>query len=134
MRKTLLSLIAVLGFIVSASAQINLRLENNTQQYLLGSLLDNAWMGATPPLYMDIPNNQSSIRVNPPVWTGFALSSVANWRGIQLRAYPSGIYYAPVYFTAVPYAVAPTPFGPSLAINVYCDILTPTDIYIRINP
>lgn len=134
MKKTLLSLMAIVACVIGASAQINLHLQNNTQQYFTGSLLDNAWMGATPPMYMDIPNNQASVRFNPPVWTGFPLASTAAWRGIQLRAYPSGIYYAPVYFTSVPYAVSPTPFGPSMTINVFCNILSPTDILVRIDP
>lgn len=134
MKRTLLSLIALLGFIALSSAQVTLKLENNTGQYFTGSLLDNTWMGTTPPMYMDIPNNQSSLRYNPPVQTGYPLVNVYDWRGIQLRAYPSGIYYSPVYFTAPPYTGSPIPFGPGIPINVFCDILTPTDIYIRINP
>ena len=134
MKKTLLSLVAILGCAIGASAQVNLKLENNTQQYFTGTLLDNTWMGTTPPMYMDIPNNQASVRFNPPIQTGGPLTSTAAWRGIQLRAYPSGIYYSPVYFTSTPFAASPTPFGPGIPVNVFCDVISPTDILVRINP
>lgn len=135
MKKSILSLLLLLAVSLSVSAQvITLKVDNNTTQYFTATLLDNTWLGATPPMYMDLPNNMTSVRYGPPTNGGGALTSVANWRGIQLRAYPSGIYYQAAYFTAVPFASPLTAFGPSIPVNIFCDIISPTDIYIRINP
>ena len=134
MKKIILSLLVLLAFTFGASAQtITLKVDNNTSQYFTATLLDNTWIGVTPPMYMDLPNNMTSVRYGPPA-NGGALTSVANWRGIQLRAYPSGIYYQAAYFTTVPFASPLIPYGPGIPVNIFCDIISPLDIYIRINP
>lgn len=134
MKKTILSLLLLMAVAFGATAQvITLKVDNNTTQYFTATLLDNTWLGATPPMYMDLPNNMTSVRFGPPA-NGGALTNVANWRGIQLRAYPSGIYYQAAYFTTVPFASPLMPYGPGIPVNIFCDIISPTDIYIRINP
>lgn len=136
--KSLLPLLAALLLTgtatTSASAQlIRLRTDNNTAITFLGTLVDNTWLGATPPLYLDLPENKSTDHLAI-VQTGSALGSVADWRGVYLQAYPSGIYYEAAYFTSVPYAAPRSPYGPGPTINVFCDILAPDLVYISINP
>lgn len=131
MKKIILSLLAFAGISIAASAQIMLTVNNNSPQYFTASLLDNTWAGTTPPMYMDLPNNQVAVRT-PAMWNGSPLTSTANWRGIYLRAYPSGIYYFPVYFTTVPYAGVA--MGPGVtAYNISCNVLSPTSLFVQIN-
>lgn len=134
MKKIIFSLFLLCAVAFGLSAQvITLKVDNNTPQYFTATLLDNTYIGVTPPMYMDLPNNMTSLRYGPPA-NGGALTSVANWRGIQLRAYPSGIYYQAAYFTTVPFASPLIPFGPGIPINIFCDIISPSDIYVRIDP
>lgn len=127
----MLSLLGVLGISMAASAQISLTVNNNSPQYFTASLLDNTWAGSTPPMYMDVPNNQVVVHAAT-TWNGTTLTSTANWRGIYLRAYPSGIYYFPVYFTTVPYAGVA--MGPGVtAYNITCNVLSPTALFVKIN-
>ncbi len=134
MRKTLLSLIVLLGFAANAFAQITLTVDNNTSQYFIGTIVDAAWLGATPPMYMDMPDNRTSNHWGVPVQTGAQLTNVNDWRGIVVRAYPSLLYYFPVYFTTPPYAAPMTGLPGTTPFNIYCAITGPTDIYIRFTP
>jgi hypothetical protein len=106
MKKNMLSLLFLCSLFLGASAQplIHLKTDNNTAQYFTASILDiDTWDGSTPPMYMDVPNNMTTVHYAI-TNTGGALTSVTKWCGIQLRAYPSGIYYQTAYFTTVPYA------------------------------
>lgn len=131
MKKIILSLFVLLGMGAVASAQIKLTVNNNSPQYFTACLLDNTWGGTTPPMYLDLVNNMVQVR-QPVTWNGTYLTAIANWRGIYLRAYPSGIYYFPVYFTTVPYAGVAS--GPGVtAYNITCSVTSPTDIFVKIN-
>lgn len=134
MKKSLLSLIALLGFAFGSFAQVNLTVDNTTSQYFIGTIVDNSWTGATPPMYMDMPNNMVSGHWSVPVQTGFPLASVSAWRGLVARAYPSGLYYFPVYFTTPPYAGVMSGIPPAIPFNIECRITGPNDILIRFTP
>lgn len=117
-----------------AFAQITLTVDNNTPQYFIGTIVDAAWLGATPPMYMDMPNNMTSYHWGVPVQTGSQLASVYDWRGIVVRAYPSLLYYFPVYFATPPYAGVMSGLPGTIPYNITCSITSPTDIYIRFTP
>lgn len=134
MKKLLCVLALSLTCSVAAFAQITLTVDNNTPQYFIGTIVDNAWTGATPPMYMDMPNNMTSGHWGVPVQTGNQLTSVYNWRGIVVRAYPSLLYYFPVYFATPPYAGLMTGLSGTIPYNIDCRITGPNDIYIRFTP
>lgn len=133
MKKALFSLV-LLACSFGAFAQVTLTVDNNTTQYFIGTIVDVNWMGATPPMYMDIPNNQTTGHWSVPVQTGTPLASVYDWRGIVVRAYPSLLYYFPVYFPAPPYSGVMTGLPGTIPYNIDCRITGPNDIYIRFTP
>ena len=136
MKKTILALLLLSGLASGVSAQplIHLKTDNNTTQYFTSSILDiDTWDGSTPPMYMDLPNNMTTVHYAI-TNTGGGLSSVTKWCGVQLRAYPSGIYYQTAYFTTVPYAAPLIPYGPGMPIHIFCDIISASDLYVRIDP
>ncbi|PSK90077.1 hypothetical protein [Taibaiella chishuiensis] len=134
MKKILLSLVLLAGLFRASAQPVTLTVDNNTPQYFIGTIVDNNWTGATPPSYMDMPNNMTSGVLGVPVQTGFPLASVYDWRGIVLRAYPSLLYYFPVYFNAPPYAAPMQGLPGTIPYNIDCRITGPNDIYIRFTP
>jgi hypothetical protein len=134
MKKIFFSMLAVLGICMAASAQITLTVVNNTPQFFLGTIVDYNWNGATPGMNFDIPVSMTSVHWGIQVQSGAQLAATTDWRGICLRAYPSMLYYFPVYFPTAPYAGTITGLGGAIPYNIDCMITGPSDILISFTP
>lgn len=134
MKKLIFSLLAVLGISMAASAQITLTVDNNTPQFFVGTVVDYNWNGAIPAMNIDIPAGMTSVHWGIQVQSGAQLAATTDWRGICLRAYPSMLYYFPVYFSMAPYAGTITGPGGAIPYNIECRITGPSDILIRFTP
>lgn len=133
MKKALLALIiAVFCFCKSSVAQITVTFQNNTSQYFVSTLLDNTYTGGPiTSYYIDVPNNLTQIHPAT-VQTGYTLINPSLWRGVALRTYPGGVPATIVYFPAAPYSGAFTAAG--VTYHITCTIVSPTSLYVRINP
>ncbi len=137
MKKALLSLSLILLAATGAFAQaIRLTANNNTPQTFTAALLDDDWSGIMPLTYIDLAAGHSG--VHPAyIYSGATLTDVSKWRGVCLRAYPSGIYYEVTYFTSapyIPYTIVRAPYGAGIPVTVTCSVLSPTDLRLSIDP
>lgn len=132
MKTKLLILLALLaGYPALLSAQIWLKIENNTSQYFTATLLDINWNGSTPQTtYIDVPDHAAPL-TPAIVQTGQPLANVNDWFGIHFKTHPGWLDAVPV-FNQPPFT--DFLFAPGGTYTVTCSITSPTEIYVRIDP
>lgn len=139
MKKILFILLAFIGIRTAAQGQVTLTVDNQTPQFFIATLVDASWLGAQPTnMNLDIPVSQVSyhpyveaLGVNN---TMSLLTNGYNWRGVLLRSWPAMLYYFPVYFTTTPYSTVASGFPGTPTYNIDCNVISATDISIRITP